>query len=675
MHSERQKQRISRRQFLDLSAMTAAGALLAGCAPSPSPTAPATTSEGETAVPPTSGAVPEGDVTTYKEAPMLSDMVQAGQLPPVDERLPDEPLVWAQPDVLAFEKVEGTYGGTLHTAAIQEPQGMATIGLVRPSSDWQVFYPDIAESWQWSEDATTITFDLRKGHKWSDGEPFTARDLDFYWHDVLNCHYLAAPMGVHGLDPSKDNLVAVDDYTVRLEFAEAKPVFFLSSTGFRAGESTFWERCARHFWEQFHPDYNKDPDYADPKAQFQELVADRVRSYSNASQVPDVPVLCAFRTVEYQEGQLQRLERNPYFHVVDRWGKQLPYLDYEESFLLGGADKEVAKLKMIAGEVDWDRRYLGVGDIPMLREHEEEANLDPILVTMTCNGLQNIRFMPGNSDPNMQALIHNADFRRAMSIAIDRAVLNETVFLGMGKVGQGFSEPGVYDPEIDSRWAEYDPDKANAMLDEIGLDRRDPEGFRTFPNGDKLTWIHYYWPGWLIGTDETAELAVECWKAVGIRAVAKGEPWGTYTSKARAGDPEVCSIAHVDHGGIPVRDWKYGSSVRLWAFRHFEWWRDTDTSEAQRAGLKPEGEILELLQLEDEAFSTLDEDRRQDIWARRREILADSCWFIGMVQCVPHVVLARKNLGGVWGRTSDEAEFWLGSGDEEYWPRSWFWAS
>ena len=672
-----EKQGMRRRDFLRLSAMLAAGALAAACA---GPTAeiiekevPVEREVIKTVV--VEKEVPVEKVVTatplpgkYQEAPMLAALVQQGSLPPVDERLPVNPLVWDQPDVLVFEKEEGKYGGTVKCGSSTLPVAQATIGLGRVSADWTTYYPDIAESWEWSPDATQLTFHLRKGMRWSDGEPFTANDLEWYFREIIHSKYLESPAGLSGMNTRTDSIAAVDAYTLRYVFAIPNPLYIEQSYAFACGENSSWGRMAPHYVKRFHPDYNRDPAYSDPKAQFQEKVLD-ASGFSRSCEDPSRPVIWPFRPLEYKEGQLNRLERNPYYHAVDRWGKQLPYLDYLESLELTGTDQEVIKLKLIAGETNWERRVCTVADVPMLRQREEEGNYDVILTTMNIGSVQGIRINPAHSDPKMAQLIGQADFRRALSIAINRDVINQTAYLGLGKVGHGFSEMGVYVPEIDGKWAEYDPDKASKMLDSIGLSKRDSEGFRTFPDGSSLTFVLYFQAGWLQGATELAEVAVEGWNAVGIRAVAKDQRNSNTGILLRDGTVEAWIKPSV--GGDRLRDLKYGTGTNVFAPRQAEWWSARDKPVGERPGVKPEGSVLELFELDEKFLTTLDQEERDQAWQRRKEVLADQMWVLGSVQGVPHVVVASKNLQGVWGR-SDEMIFVLNAGDEQFWPQSWY---
>ena len=121
----------------------------------------------------------------YKEAPMLKKMVEEGKLPPVGERLPEDVVV-AKP----FEKI-GKYGGTLRlgdmTTTAVDAGGLRRRGLFWSYMSGSESVPNLAKGYQWSADLKTMTVYLRKGHKWSDGQPFTTDDIMFFYEDVLSC--------------------------------------------------------------------------------------------------------------------------------------------------------------------------------------------------------------------------------------------------------------------------------------------------------------------------------------------------------------------------------------------------------------------------------------------------------------------------------------------------------
>ena len=203
---------LTRRQFLVLSGSLTAAAALAACAPQATPTAApptaapaATQPPAPTAVPPTAAPAATKPPATaaptappaakYKESPLLADLVKAGKLPPVEQRLPANPLV-----VKPVDKV-GKYGGTWRTALRGGQDDAWTtriIGydyLVRWDREWTTVIPYVAESWTSTPDATEYTFKLRKGMKWSDGKPFTADDIVFWVTDILNNKDLTAAVG------------------------------------------------------------------------------------------------------------------------------------------------------------------------------------------------------------------------------------------------------------------------------------------------------------------------------------------------------------------------------------------------------------------------------------------------------------------------------------------------
>ena len=214
---------ITRRTFLRLSAMATTGAVLAACAPAAQEAAPA---EMEAAPAAASGP----------EAPMLAEMVEAGTLPPLEQRLPENPLVWDAKDVQILETEEARYGGTLKLGHVKDIDMLAQINYVRLLSDRSEFVAHFAEGWEFSDDSTSLTFYLRKGARWSDGEPYTTADIVWWWDNIVTSEFTDSPWSMYNLDPAGDELVAVDDYTLQINFSKSKPLFLLETQGFSGGE-------------------------------------------------------------------------------------------------------------------------------------------------------------------------------------------------------------------------------------------------------------------------------------------------------------------------------------------------------------------------------------------------------------------------------------------------------
>jgi peptide/nickel transport system substrate-binding protein len=336
--------------------------------------------------------------------------------------------------------------------------------------------------------------------------------------------------------------------------------------------------------------------------------------------------------------------------------------------MLQDKDTEVIKLKILSGEIDWERRRGLIIDLPLYRENESKAGIDVVLTIKPEGSQQGIKFNPGHPDPDVRAVIDNADFRRALSIAIDRRVIQETGYLGLGKVGHGFSPPGVYNPEIDGAWAQHDPDRASKMLDSIGLNKRDSEGYRLLPNGKKFTFTLLFMPGWHAGHNETAEVATEGWRKVGIRAIAK--PVDSRLLNATLWDSRQYE-AWIDPwvGGLESQNLAYGTGLIRWANLQKQWWNNRNLPADKRPGIEPKGSLVKLLELEDTALSTSDPNEMQRAIDEHRRVMADQMWVIGIVQDLPHLLIVKKNLRNVWGR---KKPIILGAGDEDYWPRSWY---
>ena len=132
-------------------------------------------------------------ITSFVEAPMLAARVADGSLPPVEERLPDNPLVMEP-----WEEI-GTYGGTLRTTSLSptwDPiiRHTANAELVEMLPSPSVHHanmvgvetrPGVYEDWSISDDGTSWTFTLWRGMKWSDGEPVTTEDVRFFFEDIM----------------------------------------------------------------------------------------------------------------------------------------------------------------------------------------------------------------------------------------------------------------------------------------------------------------------------------------------------------------------------------------------------------------------------------------------------------------------------------------------------------
>jgi peptide/nickel transport system substrate-binding protein len=452
-----------------------------------------------------------------KEAPMLAEQVAAGSLPPLEERLPANPLV-----VEPFE-APGKYGGTWKIGSIS-PRG-AYMNQRTVSESFAMWnrtasepIENVAESWEISEDFTSYTFHMREGMKWSDGTPLTSADILFWWNDIiLNTDYTPAPPDWVRIQGEIPTVTAADDYTVVFEFPSSYSLF-LPNLAFR-GTSMF--DFPKHYISQFHPNYVEEEELT---AKIGELgyetwmvaVLDLVHPIN-----PDLPRISAWVNTTRNPETSALYVRNPYYWKVDSEGRQLPYMDQMEVFIY--QDKEVMMLSAMGGEINWESQVIAAPDYPVLSQNEESGGYTlhryPRPVPMV------VFFNQDSSDPVMGPLVKDVRFRRALSLGVDRQDINESAFLGLGEITQALPNPAdPYSiPELNTVDTEYDPDAANALLDEIGLTERDGEGFRLTADGERVSITMPVLGGQGVA-DLAYEILAEYWRELGIEVTLNFQP-------------------------------------------------------------------------------------------------------------------------------------------------------
>ena len=452
-------------------------------------------------------------------------------LPPVAERLPAEPLVIAPYDSI------GRYGGTLDALSNATEAGTSDflsvrhVNLVRYLDDLQTIVPNIARDWQWNSDYTQLTFFLRKGHRWSDGAPFTAEDIKF-WYDnlALDSKVIEKPKDYVLVAGEPMTVDVIDPHTVRFNLPAPKPGLLAHfATSFAPGFQP------RHFLGQYHPDINADADKLAREAGFENGL-EVIKAYFGNSDWTDTPTPMlnapdrvgnlpadTMPTLESHiyvsdttEGR--HLVANPYFHMVDTQGNQLPYINEQDELYIN--DNEVRILKLVNGEADYKAQSLQLPSAPILLENREKGNYSIQLrpeITLPAFG-----FNVTSTDMEKRKVFGDLRFREAMSIALNREEINEVANLGQGKPRQyiGFSpRPEFIDPKWETWKTEYDPDGARQRLDEIGMKDADGDGFRELPNGDKLVLNLQFSTQGVAG--QLVEMVGQFWSDVGIQTTVK----------------------------------------------------------------------------------------------------------------------------------------------------------
>lgn len=457
----------------------------------------------------------------YSESPSLAAQVSSGALPPVEERLPVNPAVM-EPLESVGDYSENIYvfvtDNTPWQTMQEETERGSYLGYIRKDTS---IIGNLAESFELSDDFKSLTIHLREGAKWSDGHPFTADDIEFAYH----AYHFDSRVG-DGSQPFWANKVRraikIDDYTIRLETDDPYPVL-LAKMGEPAG-GDWHSYLPKHYMQQFHIDYNPDAN---------ELAAELgYESWEQAFNAHDWEFENGYRHVindgfvrpTMQPWMLTEVTdtskihvRNPYFWKVDPEGRQLPYID---RIVTGIADAETINLKIIAGEIDLDYGVVSVDNYALYKENEASGGY--MTKELDLQGEANTAFAVNQTidDPIKRPIFQDLRFRQALSLAIDAGEINETVFFGLGKpmafpvVGTSFHMPKWDSNPNDA----YAADRANQLLDDVGLASRNSDGWRLGSDGEVFTLtIEGRQGGEVSSAVASLELIKEYWEEVGLK--------------------------------------------------------------------------------------------------------------------------------------------------------------
>lgn len=439
-----------------------------------------------------------GDILEYRALPAYSEpawvtknYVETGKLPPVAERLPKEPMVYKTANM---PDGTGVYGDTMRHVIGGRPQGWnflagnnqgwggIDIGLYECLTRTGPLFtvkaeglqpmPNLARSWEWSEDGHQLTMHLVEGAKWSDGVPFTSEDVMFTWEDnIVDPNVTAAVGTTEATFGEGTKLEAVDDYTVRWTFKEPFSTQFL----YQMAYGNFCPNPA-HILKPQHPRYNKDATY------------DTYKNFP-APDYLNYPVLGAWVVTGYRPDDIVILRRNPYYWKVDEAGHQLPYLDEVHYKLSTWADRDV---QTVAGTADFSNleqpenfveslKRAAAPDAPVRLAFGARTIAYTIYPNLSGNGW-------GEPDERGQAvreLNRNLDFRRGVSRALDRQQLGDALVKGPFTTpypGGVLAETSFYD-KTSTAFFPYDPEAAKADFEKAGLKDTDGNGFLNFPEG------------------------------------------------------------------------------------------------------------------------------------------------------------------------------------------------
>ena len=434
--------------------------------------------------------------TQFQESPMSYQLVKQGKIPPVEERLP------VAEDVLVLNVMNeiGQYGGmwriTQTGSVIGDLDDKADCMYREPNEVDSI--PEICKSFKVSPDGTMWTFELRRGAKWSDGEPMTMEDVKFAWNELnFNKEFnpIVQPQYRDAITNNEVSFNVVDDTTFTLTFDT--PSFTLtdgkSQRGYwRSGNGGFSWYAPKHFLAEFHPDHSTAAKITEHLGRYdQEAWTGLMRKVTNPRDI-DIGIKGPSLNAWYHESILDTIgfdSRNHFFVGVDPEGNQLPYIDRRTS--VRTEDRPAAVLRTLAGETDQNSCLSSIPELPLYVTNMEKGdyslyhwptpggNDGPVSVNHTYN-----------MDPEIGKLLRTKDFRRALTLGFERSKINENVFLGLGTPQNWVPHPRTpYYPgeELAKLEIEFDQAKANQILDSLGLMDTDGDGIRNRADGKNIS--------------------------------------------------------------------------------------------------------------------------------------------------------------------------------------------
>ena len=517
--------------------------------------APAAVEADAPAAPAVQEAAPATADGAYGESPLLADRVAAGELPPLEERLPIEPYVAGKDElVVGLEIQTGEYGGTIRLPS-DSPSGDPHIYIaMNEPLIWAPgafeydlgIHGNVARDWEVNEDDTVFTIYLRRGLKWSDGVPVTTEDVRFSYEDVLLNEEITPVFptwlraGNRG-SGTPMQIEIVDDYTFKIIFDE--PYGSFPAQLAIAGWHSYAEFLRpKHYLSQFHIKYT-------PLEELQPLMAEEsitddqwFNLFNDRQLGPNLwkltnegglghPSLTPWIMTKAESGVFT-FERNPYYFKVDAAGNQLPYIDGILSEVV--QDRETMFARALMGEFDYIGERSSLKNLPLMAEAEQQGRVKVLLPRMHRTPID-FKLNLTYDDPVWREVTGDVRFRQALNYAINRPEILKTFYL---------DQFAVLPKETTN--PEYSQAKANQLLDEMGMDQRDAEGYRLAPGGEPFSILFELGA---LSQDHIpmGELIAEYWKAVGVNTAVKAGDWTLINQRVQANEVQATGVwAHED---------------------------------------------------------------------------------------------------------------------------------
>lgn len=585
------------------------------------------------------------------ESPFLAELVEEGKLPPVAERVGSEPVVIEGVDGI------GNYGGTWFRVVGSQANidliynFLSGSTLVRWSPLGYPIVPHVCKGWKSSPDLKEWTIYLRKGMKWSDGYPFTADDILYWYNEEVLRDYIedsgrASWMIVGG---EQGKIFKIDDHTVKFIFPKPYGVF-LEHLG-----RAWWFCSPRHYMEKYHPVLGDD-ELIEKTMKARRMPSRKslyvlLAKWSN----PEHPRLWPWVYRNYKANPPQNFVRNPYYWGVDSSGNQLPYIDRMHIEI---KNQRIIPIAAASGDITFTIYVMDLYYTLLMEErkaggyevyHWFPATRSRYLIN------PNFNYYVDPDKPVTQLkydLINDKRFRQALSLAINRRQIIDIVYNGVGEPAQ--LSPGresyFHHEKLHKSYTEYAPDKANALLDELGLTQRDSEGYRKFKDGTRMVWF-YTIPQ---GEDEgPTELILEDWGSVGVRFVRRQPSLALFVVEQKAGKLEFSVWPGESEYNPIIGVNRFAGLTSLQAYGYFNWYLrgglNGDPRSIELGGIEPpiNHPLRESINLVEKSFNAVDRESQKKIFDKLFNIAAEHLWTINITTAPPHPVIVKNGLKNI----------------------------
>ena len=593
------------------------------------------------------------DGPVLQESSFWAQEVNAGSLPHVQDRIPSEPLVV---DLEAKGRSFGRQGGTLRTliSRTKDVRQMVVYGyarLVGYQPDYTLA-PDILAAVD-VEEGRKFTLHLRPGHRWSDGMPFTSDDFRYWWENVANDPDItpSGPPDFMIVDNRLGKVTFPDEHTVVFEWQIPNPNFLPLLA---QASPPFIYRPA-HYLSQFHKKF------ADPDALAEKIKAARVKSWAALHNKrdnmykfdnPALPTLQPWINTSDKDSSRKLFVRNPYFHRIDSRGVQLPYIDVVQMTVVGGG---LIAAKANAGEVDLQARGLDFPDVAILKKGEADGGKYRTL--LWANGAASqIAIYPNLNfaDPVWRDVMRDVRFRRALSLGIDRRMINRALYFGLASEGgmSALSQSALYNDDNTHAWSMMNLAHANALLDDMGLTDRTPAGLRKLPDGRPMEFV-IETAGERSEEENALAIIADTWRDLGIRLIMRPLDRDILRNRIYAGRTMASVWFGWDNGlPGPSTSPSYLAPTNQEFFAWPMWGQYYQT--VGQAGSPPDMQPAKRLMLLANDWNHTDDPQvREDIWKRMLAIHAEQQFAIGVLAEAPQPVVVSNDLmnvpeHGIW---------------------------